>query len=197
MVMVMGIVNLIVQNNNLIYLFFLKFFKSFQNFFLVYKMNSNPENTDSTPVENTTPTENIEPKPVENATPTENAPATEGTRILTPEEEKQLMEQIIHYRNVAITFINKNKQELVQIYIQHIKTAPIEDKEGVLGINLGEIEEKHNIDVAFIPVKVLPVELVNKILERQKVNNENIIYFLLITPLEEQILEVDIRSLAS
>lgn len=160
-------------------------------------MNSNPENTDSTPVENTIPTENIEPKPVENATPTENAPATEGTRILTPEEEKQLMEQIIHYRNVAITFINKNKQELVQIYIQHIKTAPIEDKEGVLGINLGEIEEKHNIDVAFIPVKVLPVELVNKIRERQKVNNENIIYFLLITPLEEQILEVDIRSLAS
>lgn len=160
-------------------------------------MNSNPENTDSTPVENTTPTENIEPKPVENATPTENAPATEGSRILTAEEEKQLMEQIIHYRNVAITFINKNKQELVQIYIQHIKTAPIEDKEGVLGINLGEIEEKHNIDVAFIPVKVLPVELVNKILERQKVNNENIIYFLLITPLEEQILEVDIRSLAS
>ena len=160
-------------------------------------MNSNPENTDSTPVENTTPTENIEPKPVENATPAENTPAVEGTRILTPEEEKQLMEQIIHYRNVAITFINKNKQELVQIYIQHIKTAPIEDKEGVLGINLGEIEEKHNIDVAFIPVKVLPVELVNKILERKKVNNENIIYFLLITPLEEQILEVDIRSLAS
>ena len=165
-------------------------------------MNSNPENTEPTPVENATPTENtettsVETTPVENATPSDNTPAAEGTRILTPEEEKQLMEQIIHYRNVAITFINKNKQELVQIYIQHIKTAPIEDKEGVLGINLGEIEEKHNIDVAFIPVKVLPVELVNKILERQKVNNENIIYFLLITPLEEQILEVDIRSLAS
>lgn len=160
-------------------------------------MNSNPENTDPTPVENTTPTENTEPTPVENATPTDNIPPAEGTRVLTPEEEKQLMEQIIHYRNVAITFINKNKQELVQIYIQHIKTAPIEDKEGVLGINLGEIEEKHNIDVAFIPVKVLPVELVNKIRERQKVNNENIIYFLLITPLEEQILEVDIRSLVS
>ena len=168
-------------------------------------MNSNPENTEPTPEENATPNENTEPAsvektettPLENATSTNNTPAAKGTRVLTPEEEKQLMEQIIHYRNVAITFINKNKQELVQIYIQHIKTAPIEDKEGVLGINLGEIEEKHNIDVAFIPVKVLPVELVNKILERQKVNNENIIYFLLITPLEEQILEVDIRSLAS
>jgi len=148
-------------------------------------MNSNPENTESTQVENATPTENTE----------STKDPTNGNRVLTPEEENQLMEQIIHYRNVALTFINKNKQELVQIYLQHIKTAPVEDRDGVLGINLNEIIEKNNIDVAFIPARILPIELVNKILARQKENNENIIYFLLITPLEEQILEVDIRSL--
>jgi hypothetical protein len=151
-------------------------------------MNSNPENNELTPTDNTTPTENNQPTLVE------NTPA-EGNRVLTPEEETQLMEQIMHYRNVALTFINKNKQELVQIYLQHIKTAPVEDREGVLGINLTEIKEKNNIDVAFIPARILPIELVSKILARQKENNENIIYFLLITPLEEQILEVDIRSL--
>jgi len=150
-------------------------------------MNSNPENTESTQVENATPTENTE----------STKDPTNGNRVLTPEEENQLMEQIIHYRNVALTFINKNKQELVQIYLQHIKTAPVEDRDGVLGINLNEIIEKNNIDVAFIPARILPIELVNKILARQKENNENIIYFLLITPLEEQILEVDIRSLTS
>ena len=160
-------------------------------------MNSNSENPENKPVEIETPTENPEKTPVENATSSENIESKEGNRVLTPEEEKQLMEQIIHYRNVALTFINKNKQDLVQIYLQHIKTAPIEDREGVLGINLNEINEKNNIDVAFIPARILPIELANKILERQKENNENIIYFLLITPLEEQILEVDIRSLTS
>lgn len=160
-------------------------------------MNSNSENPENKPVEIETPTENPENTPVENATSSENIESKEGNRVLTPEEEKQLMEQIIHYRNVALTFINKNKQDLVQIYLQHIKTAPIEDREGVLGINLNEINEKNNVDVAFIPARILPIELANKILERQKENNENIIYFLLITPLEEQILEVDIRSLTS
>jgi hypothetical protein len=151
-------------------------------------MNSNSENIEPALVDNIIPTENNQPTLVE------NTPA-EGNRVLTPEEETQLMEQIMHYRNVALTFINKNKQELVQIYLQHIKTAPVEDREGVLGINLNEIIEKNNIDVAFIPARILPIELVSKILARQKENNENIIYFLLITPLEEQILEVDIRSL--
>ena len=152
--------------------------------------NSNFENIEQTPAENTISAERNEPTLVE------NTPA-EGNRILSPEEETQLMEQIIHYRNVALTFINKNKQDLVQIYLQHIKTSSIEDREGVLGINLTEIKEKNNIDVAFIPARILPIELVNKILARQKENDENIIYFLLITPLEEQILEVDIRSLVS
>jgi len=151
-------------------------------------MNSNSENIEPALVDNIIPAENNQ------STLVENTPA-EGNRVLTPEEETQLMEQIMHYRNVALTFINKNKQELVQIYLQHIKTAPVEDRDGVLGINLNEIIEKNNIDVAFIPARILPIELVNKILARQKENNENIIYFLLITPLEEQILEVDIRSL--
>ena len=38
-------------------------------------------------------------------------------------------------------------------------------------------------------------EIQKKIYERMEINNEHIIYFLMITPCEEQILEIDARDL--
>jgi hypothetical protein len=116
---------------------------------------------------------------------------------ITQEEKDEMIKKIAHYRNVALSFINAHKKDLVSIYLQHIKNAPEEDKLGVLGINMVDMEERQNIDVAFLPMKILHIELVNNILERQKENNENIIYFLMINPIEEKLIEIDIRTLMS
>jgi hypothetical protein len=119
--------------------------------------------------------------------------------VVTEEDKQQFINKMVQYRNTAITFIGNNKKELASIYLQHSNATdvPDEDRCGVLGINLVEIEEKNNVDVAFIPTKLLHIELVNQINERKKENDENIIYFLLLTPVEEKILEIDIRTLMS
>ena len=119
--------------------------------------------------------------------------------VVTEEDKKQFINKMVQYRNTAITFIGNNKKDLASIYLQHSNATdvPDEDRCGVLGINLVEIEDKNNVDVAFIPIKILHIELVNQINERKKENDENIIYFLLLTPVEEKILEIDIRTLMS
>jgi hypothetical protein len=119
---------------------------------------------------------------------------------ITFEEKEQMIKTLTYYRNVALTFINTNKKDLASIYLKHTKlenNEPDENKSGVLGINLVEMEERKNIDVAFLPIKILPLDLVNQILEKQKENNEHIIYFLMISPVEEKLIEIDIRSLLS
>ena len=96
------------------------------------------------------------------------------------------------YRGTAIRFIEKNAKDLSQIYLTHRKT-----EDGVLGINLTDIDTTNNIDVAYIPLNILPEELVKTINDLKEINSENIIYFLLITPFEEKIVELDIRTLNS
>jgi hypothetical protein len=119
--------------------------------------------------------------------------------VITEKDKEEFINKMVQYRNTAITFIGNNKKDLASIYLQHINSPdiPEEDSSGVLGINLVEIETKNNVDVAFIPTKLLHIELVNQINARKKENNENIIYFLLLTPVEEKILEIDIRTLTS
>jgi len=95
------------------------------------------------------------------------------------------------YRSISLNFIDKNKSDLVLIYINHYKN----EGEGILAINFTEVETKSNVDVSYISSNILPLELVEKIKERKLVNNENIIYFLLITPFDEQIVEIDIRTI--
>lgn len=101
-------------------------------------------------------------------------------------------QQIELYRGTAIRFIEKNAKDLSQIYLTHRKT-----EEGVLGINLTDIETNQKIDVAYIPLNILPEELAKSINDLKEINSENIIYFLLITPFEEKIIELDIRTLNS
>jgi len=100
--------------------------------------------------------------------------------------------KIEKYRSIIIQFINKNKNDLINIYMNHLS----QDGYGVLIINIIDIETKQNIDVGYIPLDMLSLELCEKVNERKLQNdNENIIYFLTITPVEEKIIEIDIRNL--
>ena len=124
------------------------------------------------------------------------------------------MQQKQQYYNIALTFINSNKKDLANIYLQHTSLLNVETNDdndnadnadnlkvvkrvkGVLCIYLGNID-KNKIDVAFIANKVIPLDIITKINERCLLNDENIIYFILITNLEEKLIEIDIRSLIS
>ncbi len=142
-------------------------------------------------------------------------------------EIQNIMQQKQKDYNIALTFINSNKKDLANIYLQHtsllnVKTNndnnddvdnddvdvdvdndDVDDRvkrvkrvKGVLCIYLGNID-KNKIDVAFIANKVIPLDIITKIKERCLLNDENIIYFMLITNLEEKLIEIDIRSLLS
>ena len=95
------------------------------------------------------------------------------------------------YRLISLKFIETNKTDLIKIYSQHYAT----DGDGILAINFTEFEVKNNIDVSYIPMDILALDIIENIKLRKEVNNENIIYFFLQTPVEEKIIEIDIRSL--
>ena len=96
------------------------------------------------------------------------------------------------YRTIAVKFIENNRNKLISIYLQHSKT----DGDGILVINLFEVESKSNVDVSFVNNEILDIDIIEKINERKTQNDDNIIYFLLITPFEEKIIEIDIRTLS-
>lgn len=101
------------------------------------------------------------------------------------------------YRDMSIQFINTNKQNLVSIYLKHSKGDEENEGEGILLINFNDFEKNNKIDVSFIALKLLSDELINEINKCKETNNENIIYFLLMTPYEDKIIEIDIRTLIS
>ena len=105
-------------------------------------------------------------------------------------DEKQ-QEIIDKYRNVSLRFIETNKNNLINIYLQHSK----EDSEGVLVINISDFESNNKVEVSFVPLDILTKQFADKISERKLHNDSNIIYLFLITPVEEQIVEIDIRTL--
>lgn len=111
-------------------------------------------------------------------------------------ESNNIESNKIQYRNLALTFINNNKNNLIKIYTQNFTNSLEDEKDAILLIDLSKIhEQQNNINVAYLPVKYLEAEIALKIEDRKKENNDNIIYFLLVTPLEQQIIEIDIRSL--
>ena len=111
--------------------------------------------------------------------------------------ENNINQQKLYYRNIALEFINSNKKHLASIYLQHATTNSDEDKKGILGINLKNFLETQKIDVAFIPFRVLPEDIITKFNNIHILNSSHIIYFILITNLEEQIIEIDIRTLTT
>lgn len=126
-----------------------------------------------------------------------NEPITnmEITNDNTNDYNKEFNEKLTTYRNMVVSFINTNKADLMKIYMQHHNNAQDDlEKIAILGIQL-IIDDKPTIDIAYLPVHVLETEIAKKIHERMAINNEHIIYFLMITPCEEQILEIDARDL--
>jgi len=100
-------------------------------------------------------------------------------------------DQIQKYRLISLKFIETNRNNLIKIYLEHSKT----DGYGIMVINFSEVELKSNANVSYIPMEILDSDIVEKINERKQNNDDNIIYFFLITPVEEKIIEIDIRSL--
>lgn len=99
------------------------------------------------------------------------------------------------YRNLTMAFINQHKKDLVKIFLQHSREASDDDRIGVLGINLLGFDENGKVDVAYLPVRVLDENTREQIITMINKNGNQIIYFLMITPLEDKIMEVDIRDL--
>jgi hypothetical protein len=104
---------------------------------------------------------------------------------------------ILKYREMTVKFINNNKQNLVSIYLKHSKGNEENEGEGILLINFNDFDNTSKIDVSFIALKLLSDELTIEINKCKETNNENIIYFLLMTPYEDKIIEIDIRTLTS
>ena len=104
---------------------------------------------------------------------------------------------ILKYREMTVQFINNNKQNLVSIYLKHSKGNEENENEGegILLINFIDFDKTNKIDVSFIALKLLSNEFINEINKCKETNNENIIYFLLMTPYEDKIIEIDIRTL--
>lgn len=96
------------------------------------------------------------------------------------------------YRYITLKFIQVNKTDLYMIYMQHMQ----QDGEGVLNVNLENYDAENKVDVAYIPMNILENNLVDEIEKRKENNNDsNILYFLMTTPLEEKILEIEISAL--
>jgi hypothetical protein len=104
-------------------------------------------------------------------------------------------EEINKYRQIAIKFIELNKFNLINIYLKHTNGTEENEGEGVLFINLNEYEKNNKIDVSFVVLKILSDDLIKKLDECKENNDKHIIYFILITPYEEKIIEIDSRTL--
>ena len=100
-------------------------------------------------------------------------------------------EDINKYRQISLKFIELNKSNLINIYLKHLNGTEENEGEGVLFINLNEYEKNKKIDVSFVVLNILSDELIKKLDECKEKNDEYIIYFILITPYEEKIIEID------
>lgn len=104
-------------------------------------------------------------------------------------------EDINKYRQISLKFIELNKSNLINIYLKHLNGTEENEGEGVLFINLNEYEKNKKIDVSFVVLNILSDGLIKKLDECKEKNDEHIIYFILITPYEEKIIEIDSRTL--
>jgi hypothetical protein len=134
------------------------------------------------------------PENINNTNNTEDITISPSSHSHSP-SPTQSDELIQKYRNLTIGFINQNKQNLITIFLQHSREASDEDRIGVLGINFLDFDKTSKVDVAYLPVRILEEDTRTQILERINVNGNQVIYFLMITPVEDKILEIDIRDL--
>ncbi len=62
-------------------------------------------------------------------------------------------------------------------------------------IVLDYVEEESNINVIFVKKEGIPDNILEKINERSVQNPSSVIYMYMITPFEEQLIEMDFRDL--
>lgn len=125
----------------------------------------------------------------------------------SPPTKKYTDAEIELYRKMVINFMNSNKGEIKKIYMSHFE----KDGLGLLVISLLESSTtqktqsntKFNVDVMYVKNKAVPSELMCKINEcksQSKAANtadDNTIYILMCTPAEEQIVELNLNTLAT
>ena len=96
------------------------------------------------------------------------------------------------YRYITLKFLNTNKTDLYMIYMQHLQ----QEGEGVLNINLENYDAENKVDVVYIPLTSLEQNLVEEIEKRKSEDcNSSMLFFLMTTPHEEKILEIEISAL--
>ena len=149
---------------------------------------------DTTPSEKPTPVDqplSTEPdKQTEKMADTESTDKPGSNNINTVQYTDADVER---YRSIAINFIQKNRNNIGQIYINHFKEVGL----GIIFIDITQIDTSQKIDVAFVKFEALDLELANKIAERSLNNTNDIMYMYMITPCEQKIVEMDIRDLIS
>lgn len=101
-------------------------------------------------------------------------------------------EEKLKYRNIILNFVDKNKTEIAKIYQTHAE----QDGAGMIVLDYVEQENgETNINVIFVKKEAIPENILEKINERSLQNHSNVIYMYMITPFEEQLIEMDFRDL--
>ena len=92
-------------------------------------------------------------------------------------------------QHVFINFVNNRTKMLCDLYVKHFRI------EGFGILYIGSTNNDNNVNVAFIKWQEVYLDIQKQILERKKVNNDNIIYFVIFdNKNKETILEIDIRD---
>lgn len=92
-------------------------------------------------------------------------------------------------QHVFINFVNNRTKMLCDLYVKHFKL------EGFGILYIGSKNNDNNVNVAFIKWEEVYLDIQKQILERKKVNNNNIIYFVIFdNKNKDTIVEIDIRD---
>tara|TARA_B100000902_G_scaffold387956_1_gene432823 strand:+ start:114 stop:536 length:423 start_codon:yes stop_codon:yes gene_type:complete len=110
----------------------------------------------------------------------------DGTNLDKTNQDETKLESNQH---VFINFVNNRTKMLCDLYVKHFRM------EGYGILYIGSKNNDNNVNVAFIKWQEVYLDIQKQILERKKVNNDNIIYFVIFdNKNKETILEIDIRD---
>ena len=110
----------------------------------------------------------------------------DGTKLDKTNQDETKLESNQH---IFLNFVNNRTKMLCELYVKHFRM------EGFGILYIGSKDNDNNVNVAFIKWGEVYSDIQKQILERQKVNNDNIIYFVIFdNKSKETILEIDIRD---
>ena len=110
----------------------------------------------------------------------------DGTNLDKNNQDETKLESNQH---IFLNFVNNRTKMLCELYVKHFRM------EGFGILYIGSKDNDNNVNVAFIKWQEVYLDIQKQILERKKVNNDNIIYFVIFdNKNKETILEIDIRD---